>query len=188
MNAENLGFQEGSFDFVLCGFVGWDYCYDFTLHEFTHPDIRMEEIFCVLRENGRVGISAWESQDDLEWLEEKLLRQFPSLASDRDVGTGSNPLVYSRENPEGYRAILKNAGFKAIEFYKEEVEFSSTDEEEWWEQMRHLGWEFYFDRLEEMGSNTLQTFKESVFIDLEKYKHPDGILFTKSVFYACGKK
>lgn len=188
MNAENLGFQEGSFDFVLGGFVGWDYCYDFILNKFIGPDTRMEEIFRVLREGGRVAVCAWERQNDLEWLEEKLIRQFPSLVSDREKGAGSDPLVYSRENPEGYGAILQNAGFKTIEFNKEKVELCSTDEEEWWEQMRHLGWQLYFDRLEKMGSNTLQTFKKSVFKDLEHYKHPDGIHFTKSVFYAYGEK
>jgi hypothetical protein len=39
-----------------------------------------------------------------------------------------------------------------------------------------------------MGANMLQVFKESVFKDLEKYKHPDGIHFTKSVLYAIGEK
>lgn len=188
MNCENLGLEKGSFDFVLCGFIGWDYCYDFNLNKFTAPDTRMDEIFRVLKDGGRVGISAWLWQDDLEWLEEKLIREFPSLASDDISFTGRNPLVYSRETSEGYSAILSKAGFKAIELYYEKAEFYSTNEEEWWEQMRHVGWDRYFGRLEKMGANMLQVFKESVFKDLEKYKHPDGIHFTKSVLYAIGEK
>ena len=40
MDASGLGFADGSFDHVLCGFVGWDYCYDFLKMQFTGPDVR----------------------------------------------------------------------------------------------------------------------------------------------------
>ncbi len=34
MDVANLGFMNGLFDRALCGFVGWDYCFDFFKMEF----------------------------------------------------------------------------------------------------------------------------------------------------------
>ena len=58
-NAENIGFPDSTFDVALCGFMGWGYCFDFVLGEFTGPDTRMREISRVLKDGGRVGISSW---------------------------------------------------------------------------------------------------------------------------------
>ena len=187
MNADNLGFQDGSFDSVLCGFVGWDYCFDFALGKFTGPDPRVKEISRVLRDDGRVWISAWEKQDDLDWMEKIFVRHWPSILSDREF-TEHRPIGYSRESAEGYDIILKSAGFKNIEILHEKADLVSTDEQEWWEQVRRLGWERYFKRIENEGPGKLPRFKEAVFEDLEHHKHMDGIHFTKSVLFASGTK
>jgi SAM-dependent methyltransferase len=188
MNAENLGFEDGSFDLALCGFVGWDYCFDFVRGESIGPDTRLEEIRRVLKAGGRVGFSSWERQDDIEWMEEMFLRHFPSIASDHEKDVGRRPLVYSKESTEGFQKILRNGGFEAIEIFKEKAEFVSTDEEEWWEQMRRVGWYRYFERIEGVSSEELHRFKKAVFSALHHYKQADGIHFTKSVFFVFGTK
>jgi len=63
--------------------------------------------------------------------------------------------------------------------------FVSTDEEQWWRQMRHLGWGSFIDRI---GADALQGIKEAIFKDLQAYKRTDGIHFKKVAFFVCGVK
>jgi ubiquinone/menaquinone biosynthesis C-methylase UbiE len=91
MDVVNLGFVNGKFDNVLCGFLGWDYCFDFFGMQFTGPDVRLSEITRVLRDGGLVAISSWERQEDLEWLGEHFQRHFPAYVADQREEAG-NPL------------------------------------------------------------------------------------------------
>ena len=187
MNAENMGLQDSSFDVALCGFMGWNYCFDFALGQFKRADARMKEIWRVLRDGGRVWISAWEKQDDLDWMEEALVRYLPSILSDREF-IEHRPIGYSRENAAGYDIILRNAGFKDIDILHEQAEFVSASEEEWWEQMNNLGWRRYLAKTENGGAERLHRIKEALFKDLQRHKRTDGIHFTKSVLFATGSK
>ena len=188
MNAENLGFEDDSFDIALCGFVGWDYCYDFIICDFTGPDTRSREIWRVLREGGNICISSWEYQEDIEWLATIFTQHYPSISAENVQDGIRRPLVYSKETPAGYRAILDNAGFKEIMIFREKAEFVSVDEESWWEQMRRLGWYRYFDKIEALGMDKLKRFKEVVFESLQEHRIADGFRFNKQVFFATGKK
>lgn len=187
MNAENIGFENGSFDVALCGFIGWDYCFDFVRNEFTRPDTRTREIARVLRDGGQIWISQWERQEDLDWMEEIFIRHFPAVEFDREF-IRRRPIGYSRENADAYVTILKTAGFKEIEIFKEKAEFVSADEEAWWEQIGHLGWSSFFKRTGDFGSTHLEQFREDVFEDLRSHKHANGIHFTKSVLFAKGER
>ncbi len=186
-NAENMAFPDSTFDFALCGFMGWDHCFDFALGEFTGPDIRMREISRVLKNGGRVGISSWVKQGDLDWMEEAIIRHYPSILSDREFLT-CRPIGYSREGAEGYKVILKNAGFGDIEVIDETLECVSTDEEEWWEQMRQVRWHHFFKKIENEGIDRLQRLKQDVFRDLQQHRGTEGIHFTKSVVFVFGTK
>lgn len=185
MNADNLGFRDRSFDYVLCGFIGWDYCYDFMRHEFTAPDPRGREIYRVLRNGGRFGLSSWQEQADLDWMQDILIKHFPFIANRQDGERASRPLAYSQENRPGLEEILSSAGFKNIQTFEEITEFSSPDEETWWRQMRNVGWHRY---LEEMDAKTLSDFKKIVFDALQAHKTDDGIDFSKTVIFAFGEK
>jgi SAM-dependent methyltransferase len=187
MNAESMGLQDSSFDVVLCGFMGWDYGFDFARGEFKRADARMKEIWRVLRAGGRVWISAWEEQGDLDWMEETLVRYLPSILSDQEF-VEDRPIGYSKENAAGYDIILQSAGFKDISILHEKAEFVSAGEEAWWEQMSILGWGRYLAKMENGGAERLQRIKEAVFKGLERYKRADGIHFEKSVLFATGIK
>lgn len=187
MNAENMGVPSGAFDFALCGFMGWDYCFDFSCGEFTAPDTRMGELWRVLRPGGRVGISTWERQEDLDWMEETFTRHYPSILPDCEF-IASRPIGYSRENATGYVTILQSAGFEDIKIFQEQATFVSADEEAWWEQMQSLGWNRFFERVKAEGADRLQRLKADVFEDLEPYKQADGIHFTKAVAFVFGRK
>ena len=188
MNAESMGLQDSSFDVALCGFMGWDYCFDFALGQFKRADARMKEIWRVLRAGGRVWISAWEEQGDLDWMEETLVRYLPFILSDREF-IEHRPIGYSRENAAGYDIILRNAGFRGINILHEQAEFVSASEEEWWEMVNSLAaWRRYLARIENGGTERLQRIKEALFKDLQSHKRADGIHFTKSVLFATGIK
>jgi len=187
MNAECMGLQDSSFDVVLCGFMGWNDCFDFALGEFKRADARMKEIWRVLRAGGRVWISAWEEQGDLDWMEETLVRYLPSILSDRKF-IEHRPIGYSKESAAGYDIILRSAGFKNIDISHEQAEFVSASEEEWWQQMNNLGWRRYLVTTENVGAERLRRIKEALFKDLERHKRADGIHFIKSVLFATGSK
>ncbi len=178
MNAESMGLPNSSFDVVLCGFMGWNYCFDFALGEFKRADARMKEIGRVLRAGGRVWISAWEGQGDLDWMEESLVRYLPSILSDPEF-IEDRPIGYSKESAAGYDIILRNAGFKDIDILHEQAEFVSASEEEWWDLMNNLGWRRYLAKLENVEAERLQTIKQALFNDLQCHKRVDGIYFAQ---------
>ncbi len=186
MDAAHLGFPDGQFDRALCGFVGWNYCFDFEMQEFTSPDDRLAEISRVLKTGGRVGISSWSKQEDLDWLGEQFRRYLPAFVADQereDIVT-----VYSRENATGLERILRAGGFQEIEITAETAAFVSTDEEEWWLQMWGAGWKEYIDRVASTDATALKQFKERVFENLQPHKQNGGIHFFKSVLFAFGSK
>jgi hypothetical protein len=91
----------------------------------------------------------------------------------------------SYEKAQGYDIIFRNAGFRTVEFSSQSMTFISTDEEEWWRQMQHLGWGAFIDRIE---VDELKMIKEAIFKDLQLYKRTDGIHFRKTVLFVCGVK
>lgn len=184
MNAEAMGFRANSFDVALCGFVGWDHCFDFVLDRFTGPDTRLKEIARVLNSGGRVGISSWERQDDIEWMEETLARYLPDLVQDGGRGRIQRQPVYSIETARGLRKILSSAGFKDIQIHRVQADFVSADEETWWRQMEQVGWRRYLKEIDAMVPGALEQFKAIVFRDLQRHKDGEGIHFTKWVFLA----
>jgi SAM-dependent methyltransferase len=181
-NARNLGFPTGTFDIALCGFMGWYDCFDFVRFEFTRPDTKATEIHRVLREGGRFVCCSWEEQEDLAWMEEAMLRNYPALLQD-DEYLQRRPIGMSCEKGRGYEIIFRAAGFRDIEVTRETAEFVSTDEEEWWRQMQNVGWDSIFEKISMESPDRFQIIKDAIFKDLQPYKQPDGIHFTKSVFF-----
>lgn len=184
MNAKNLGFQTGSFDTAICGFMGWDDCFDFSRMEFTQPDMKAKEILRVLKDGGWFTCCSWEQQQDVTWMEEAILRHYPAILDDPEY-QAEHPIGMSYEKPEGYEIIFRAAGFHEIEVARERMTFVSTDEEEWWQQMMHLGWESLIGKID---PGKLQNLKEAVFRDLQSFRHANGLYFDKVVMFVNGVK
>ncbi len=187
MNAESLGFRRGSFDIALCGFMGWDDCFDFVHFQFTKPDTKAKEIWRVLRDGGRFVCCSWDEQEDLAWMEDAIIRHYPAILQDREY-LERRPIGMSYEKARGYEIILRSAGFKGIEISREAMTFVSTDEEEWWRQMQHVGWESLTTKIGGGDTDELQRVKEAIFEDLQSYKQADGFHFKKVVFFVRGVK
>ena len=120
-------------------------------------------------------------------MEEAIIRHYPAILEDCEY-LGQRPIGMAYEEAEGYEIIFQNAGFRDIEIFRETMTFISTDEEEWWRQMQHLGWDFFIEKIENVGTDQLQRIKEAIFKDLQRYKQTDGIHFEKVVFFVCGVK
>ena len=188
MDAANLGFANGLFDRVLCGFVGWDNCFDFVRQEFIGPDLRLAEISRVLRAGGRVGISAWARQEDLDWLGERFRRYLPEYVADEEKEMGGVKTAYSKENARGLERILREGGLQDIDIATETAEFISRNEEEWWWQVWGAGWREHIDRVARADADRLKQFKERIVEGLQQQKHNDGIRFSKTVLFGFGTK
>jgi len=184
MNARNMGFQAGTFDIALCGFMGWDDCFDFDNLKFTRQDSKAPEIQRVLRSGGKFWCCSWEAQEDITWMEDEILRHYPAILNNNDY-IAHRPIGMSYEKAEGYEMIFQSAGFKDIEISKHTMTFISTDEEEWWWQMQQVGWEPILSKID---ADMYQKIKDGIFKDLQSHKKNDGIYFDKTVFFVCGRK
>ena len=186
-NAKNLGFAAGSFDVALSGFMGWYDCFDFPTGEFTQPDTKAKEIHRVLRDGGRFVCCSWHEQEDLRWMEEEMVRHYPAILEDSEY-LERRPIGMAYEKAEGYRIILASAGFRDIEISQETMTFVSTDEEEFWRQMREVGWDSLLEKFGNQEPDRLAAAKQAIFEDLQRYKQADGIHFDKVVFFVSGVK
>lgn len=184
MNAWNLGFQAGVFDVALCGFMGWYDSFDFDQMKFTREDRKAPEIWRVLREGGKFVNCSWEAQEDLAWMEEEILRHYPAILENEEY-VRRRPIGMSYEKAPGYEIIFRKAGFRDIDISKDTMTFVSTDEEEWWWQMKQVGWK---SLLEQINDDELRRIKEAIITDLQAHKERDGIHFEKTAFYVSGRK
>ena len=186
MDAGSLGFMDGLFDFVLSGFVGWSDCFDFETLVFIGSDTRLAEMSRVLKVGGRIGISSWARQDDLDWLGYQFERYLPAYSAEQ--GIGSSWAAYSKENAPGFEMILQDWNFQDIEITAEKTVVVSADEEAWWQQICEAGWWVQIDRVAVTDKGKFLKFKEKVFENLQEHKHNDGIHFSKTVLFAFGRK
>jgi ubiquinone/menaquinone biosynthesis C-methylase UbiE len=182
MDAECLSFQTGCFDGVLSGFVGWDDVFDFDRGQFISQDRKMAEIFRVLREGGRVGISSWAMQEDNEWMA-GLVNRYLSAGEG-----GRIPPCYSKETAAGLTTILRQAGFSDVRVLTEQEDFVFHDEAEWLEVMRQYGWDRYLDQIKTLPGDRVRRFESDAFETLQRHKQADGIHYTRTVLFALGRK
>jgi ubiquinone/menaquinone biosynthesis C-methylase UbiE len=185
MDVERLGFESNTFDRVLCGNLGWDYCFDFWNMEFTGPDTRLAEISRVLKPGGKVGISSWAGREDIDWFGAHFKMYFPEFITDWEKKEDSPFRVY-RENAEAYQTILKEGGFENVKVVLETEVFVSKDEEAWWSQLWGSFWWQYIDPVEESNPKKMKQFKKLIFNELKQFKYYDGFRMNKTAVFAVG--
>ncbi len=119
MDAEDLAFADGLFDYVLCSFA-----YFF----FPHLERALAQFCRVLRPGGTLLLTAHGGADERwHWYEELLLSCHArhGLPWPATVGGGHRPTGELQE-------LLAQAGFADIRAVPEEIEAVYADAEEWW--------------------------------------------------------
>lgn len=167
--------------------MAWDDCYDFELNRFIQPERKAREIYRVLREGGRFVVCSWEAQQDISWMEDQVLKYYPEILEDEEY-LSRRPIGMAYESAKGYEKILRSAGFREISITRERAEFVSTDEEEWWQMMLHIGWDALVERIECADANRLKRVRDAILADLRSFNSSDGIRFAKSVFFVSAMK
>jgi SAM-dependent methyltransferase len=184
MNAQNMDFEDESFDFVISGFIGWDDSFDFEKGEYIAQDKMMGEIYRVLKNGGRIGISGWNFAGENLLMRQLLFRYLPSDSPHRkDVIAWSHT-----ETDKGWHKILETAGFVDIKTVIEHYDCVYSSEEEWWSEVMDLDWKGVMEDLEQNGIVTFDALKEEIYEMLQKYKKTDGIHQTRDAVMAFGTK
>jgi ubiquinone/menaquinone biosynthesis C-methylase UbiE len=164
MDAENMSFEDASFDFAISGF---------TLGSFG-----LDDLVRVLKRGGKAGFSSWGKIDSpLEGLYRKYL---PDEFSNRES---------SGETKESVTNMLRDAGFSDIRTVTEKKAFVYTSEDEWWEQlwnstMNHL----FLKKVENIAEGSLDKFKDKAFMKLQDYKQDNGFHIAMRVVFSFGVK
>jgi len=114
MDAENLSYQEGSFDLTTCA-LGLMY--------FPDPDASLAEMFRVLKSGGRAVTAVWGSRKKCGWSE-----IFPIV--DKRVSTDVCPMFFNLGEQDVIRYPFEKAGFTniAIQKINTKLRYSSTEE------------------------------------------------------------
>ena len=116
MNAEQLEFDDNSFDVVTCGFALWFI-----------PELQraLSESRRVLKPNGRFAATTWPQQHELT-------RRFFEIV--RKLG-GPNLGSHNLQTPEALHDVLSMAGFAAIQTGYLEQTLDFTDADDWWQRL-----------------------------------------------------
>ena len=188
MDARKITFKDNSFDYILCGFIGFGGIYNFQNQKYLKENEIMKHMFRILKTGGKAGFSTWEAQGELDHLRillQDYLRKYTSMP---DEETKNLYISYSKENKKGYKKILQDVGFNNIEIFIEEFNVRYNNVESWFNVMKQSGWilEEYLGKNE---SNLLD-FKEKMLVNgLESFKQDDGsLIFKKSIIFAFGTK
>src|SRR6185436_4342897 len=159
MDAEQVTFADGSFDWVVCGFALW---------MFAEPSRVLREFYRVLRRGGRLALSTWAADNPSQTWCHEVLRPFVPGPAPASMAT-KDDLKF--DTPLQLETALRLAGVADHQIPVEEKEFVYRSEEQYWSSL----WSSGFRRqLEKMAPNSLEEAKSEVIRKFQAFKQPDG--------------
>ncbi len=174
MDGREMEFEDNSFDYVSAGFIGWDDWFDFDACEFIEEDRMMNEIYRVLKPNGKFGYSTWLGQDDLDWMYDFLLSN--SISPQKN---------YHIENEAGWRKIMTAVGLKDLHFFTESTSYTYETIDFWWKEMIDYAWV----KDSKNSDIVTQSIKKKAFDLIQtRLTSNGGIPFKRDVLYAIATK
>lgn len=174
MDAEKLDFVQASFDYVLCAL---------STSFFSNSLLALEEMYRVLKDEGKIGLSTWKKKEQKGVLEKAYTKLFPQNQNRKLNNISARPDFGATD---GVEKILKDIGFKNIHIIVEEKTFYYKDEEEWWQEQWTNASRGLFERIESTGD--IDIFKKAAFIELKEFKDVHGIRFDSEVIFSFGQK
>ena len=178
MSAEEMSFDDACFDYIVSGFIGWSRRYDFEKNEYKSQDLVISEILRVLRVWGKVGISTWLFQEDLEWIMRLIQPYLPSV-----------PVGYSKETRAGWDVIMSKAEFSSYEISTFDVDYIYPSIYDWWNEMMDYGWQYTIESIPIDDRPSLDEIHQTAINTLGNHLTEEmGVTFRKSVLVALGVK
>lgn len=183
MDAKQMSYPEGDFDYVLCGFVGFGRVYNYEKKEYRLPNkssLIMEEIHRVLKLGESAGFSNWKLQEEIETLRELTMKYLKE--------SGRTPLKkismgYSKEDEEGIQRLMTDAGFTNISVKVEDIDVIYNNDDEWFRYMLAHG------IIQAAVGEELEDIKQTILSQIpESHRRANTLVFTKSVIYSHGTK
>jgi len=171
MDAERLGFADGSFDVVACAF---------SLFQFPEMRRAMVEMARVVRVGGRVGLSNWGPGyfTPIAEMQRALFREFglrPILA---------NPITF---RPDELRALLESAGLAQVQLEAGEVDTCFKDSQAVWEYNMSMG-PFPMMIRHQLPEGEPQRLHERFLETIGSIASQEGIRCTFHVLYALARR
>lgn len=167
MDAENLQFSDESFDYVLCGFA---------IFFFPQLNRAMSEFYRVLKPNGHICVSTWDTLFYEQWgWFDALIKEYlpPEPTPSEKSGSTSEPVF---DTPEGLESILASAGFENIQIFSEAKEFVYSANEDYWLSLWSHGAREVLEKIEQVrGKEGLARFRSDVFREVEGLRKEDGL-------------
>lgn len=173
MDARELSFMGGCFDFIMCGF---------SLFFCPRPLDALREFKRVLVKKGEVGLTSRAIDRETQWLGQ-LIERFVPKNTIEDGNRGDKALLPDLHTPTGIECAMSAAGFTNIRIIEIQEFFTYRNREEWWASQWANGRRRC---LEAMGPGNLEEFKIEVSKRLAYYKKKEGIRMPFRVIAAFG--
>lgn len=172
MDAEELDFRDGSFDFVLCGL---------SLFFFPRLEQALSEFYRVLKPQGIIAASTFGEDRDGRWnWRDELVEAYKP-----ELKPGSPLFARALDTSTELRQVLSRAGFIGVQTVSQEEEFFYRDEDEWWSSLWSHGRRALLERME---PSVLQRFKADAFDAITLLKGSGGLPIFLQVLFATGTK
>ncbi|WP_240838580.1 class I SAM-dependent methyltransferase [Acidaminobacter sp. JC074] len=176
MDAEKLLFDAETFDCVYCGL---------SMHFFSSPRLSLEEMYRVLKENGKVAISTWGIKKEsgkkgvYERAYEKIFSKRATKGKSREIDLSS---------VEGLKTFLTSVRFMDVRVVVESKNFYYKSKEEWWTEQSNNATRGFFERIQTDHPDLFMAFKKACFDEVEKEMVEGRIKFEATVLYGYGIK
>jgi aconitate hydratase len=178
MNAQNLEFEDNTFDVVAC-----------SLAIFYFPDIEgaLQEMMRVLKPGGKLGITTADPETAFSPLSQPYMAALRKLSDELklDQPEYSDTAKLTRQK-KGLLNLVKEAGFKNVEITEESIPVRFTTMEDWWEYGRGSTWgDLLLDRL---TPEQKAAFRKTHEDEIKKHFGAEGIRTATTVLLVLAKK
>jgi protein-L-isoaspartate(D-aspartate) O-methyltransferase len=167
MDAEQLNFQDNSFDAIFCGFA---------LFFFPSMSRALSEFKRVLKPNGFLAVSTWGNDSQLDALVNTEINHLC-----KTVSLAITPLWSMR----ALQNALEMADFKKVKIIEETIEFAHNTSEEWWESLWSHATRAKFEQL---SAEQLANLHEKVIDLAASLDKGNGLIEELQVFYGIAQK
>lgn len=172
MDAEQIQYPDGTFDYVLCGFALWF---------FPQPHRALQEFCRVLKPGGRLALTTWGHDSPMHNLQRDAVRGHLIPTANAD-DTQKKPRFDTEDQLE---AALRQSGFVDSKVFSEDFKAIFGEVDSLWEQL----WSASFRKeLESMSASIREMVKARFYRNLEALRQPDGIHAVYRALFALASK